>query len=140
MEASGVKTILRGILGALLALVVFLIAWLVISVIYGLVGMARDEGELWKVIMKDAVAPGMAAYVAFEAVAKFMQSLDWRVTFGIFAASIAVLATLNLAFTSEFYLSQGRVSDWHMTLIATGLNAVAATIGAFVSYREHFST
>lgn len=140
MEEASTKSSLRGILGALLAFLVFVVVWLLLSAMYGLIGMVRGEGEWWSIFMQDALAPGVAAYVAFEVVDRLVHSLHWRVAFGIFIVAIALLTTLNLVFTSEFYLSQDRVSDWHITIIATILNAVSATIGALVSCYSHWST
>ncbi len=136
MKDTRTKSVSKGIVGAVLAVIVFVAVWLLLSALYGLVGIMRDEGELWKIIVKDVLAPGLAAYLAFEVVDRVLHSVHWRIAFVLFVATIALLATVNLIFTSEFYLSQDRVSDWHIALITTSLSAVSAIIGAFVFFRK----
>ena len=134
------KSISKTVIGTVVAVLVFFVAWLLLSALYTFIGRERDEGLLWYSAMKDILAPGFASYIAIFAVEHFLEGVNWRVSFGLFVAAIAALAVLNLTFIFDFYLQQGRTSDWNSVLVSTVLSAIAAVVGAFFFCRNRWCT
>ncbi len=132
------KPVFRTTVGLAVALIVFFVVWFALSAFLGLLGMARDDGLIWQILMKDGLAPGFAAYAGFTVVERYFESISWRAIFTLFAAAIAILAIVNLDFNSKFYLSQNRTSDWYLAIFSTVLSGIAALIGAFIFCRERW--
>ncbi len=132
------KPVFRTTVGLAVALIVFFVVWFALSAFFGLLGMARDDGLIWQILMKDGLAPGIAAYAGFTVVERYFESINWRAIFTLFVAAIAILAIVNLDFNAKFYLSQNRTSDWYLAIFSTVLSGIAALIGAFIFCREHW--
>ena len=131
MEQDGIavggiaKSYAKGALGAILALALLVILWLLLSVVFSFVGAMREEGYIWEIVTKDVVAPAVAAYWGFQLADKWLAPFHAVFAFGLFTAAVVCLAAANFVFAQET-----------VTMVSSVLAMIATITGAYFYCRD----
>lgn len=124
----------KSILGVALALLVFVVVWVVGAVLFNLLDHVRGLGnDKLQAVFREVVVPGVAGFSAMAAVHSWLEGASHRFVFYAFAATVLILIGAYLGLVGPIAGKIG-VGIWDILLSISTL--AAAIIGAYLAVKE----
>lgn len=128
-KGPDVSRLAKGIIGALAALLLWMALQFAINAFFSFGAWLRNDG-FGIGFVKNVISPGVAAYFAFEIVARRFDCPPHKTLGVLFFAGIVAYTLWAMDFNSHHYLSAGRVEEYNEVFWGTLVGSFAAIVGA----------
>ena len=124
--------IFRSLIGVILALVVFILVWLIGNAALKILDTARDNRNLLQDFAREVGMPAVGAYVGVMAVDRFVKEYNKQIVFYLFSAIVIALIVLSLVIQIPVANEAG-ISTYDLVL--TALSGITSVGAAYIAYQ-----